>query len=307
MTRRSLIVLTTILAVLAAAAFFAVRGASRPSERRRLWTGTPADAGKIVLSREGGPRVELVRRGRSWRMTAPYDYPAASSGPDSLLEKLSKAVLEGPLTAVPDRHGRFGVDPGQAIRLEVAAKVTLELLAGKTSGDNDAVFVRLGASPEVFEAKGLSRYDLERSTGDWLDKTVLKLPPASVTTVVIKSTTTVALERGPGGSWKLRGEGVAVSSAPGSSLSRLLEALNPLEADQVAPGAAGPSGAAAFEVRVGWTEGTLPRETVLKGWKEKDGFVPLVREDQAGTLFLASRWKLEALNVSRSDLRQAGP
>lgn len=304
MNRGTLLILAVALAALAAAAVVTVRRGARPSEPRRLWPGGGADkARRVVLTRPGG-RLEFVRRDGSWEMAAPLAYPANAAVFQEFVDKLAQAALQGPLTESPEKRELFGLGSADAIRLEVAGEAALDLWAGKAGNDTDTLYVRLGSAPQIFEARGLSRYDVERSTLEWLSKTILALPREGLEAVVLKTTHTVSLARGADGGWSLEGRGVALSTAPGSPVNVLEGTLYNFTADQLmTPPLPALPAQPALQVRVRWSEKGARREAALSAYREKDGMVPLVLEGESRVRFLVYPFRLEAFRKPPAEFR----
>lgn len=301
MSRRSLLLLAGALAVVAGAAALAVRRGARPTEERRLWPGgDPAKVERLEISGASG-KVVLAREDGEWQMTEPLAFPASGNAVQPLLDKLPKATLAGPLTQAQAKLPLFGLGDGEALRLVVSGSVPLELKAGKAGPDYDGTYVLLGSGPAVFEARGLSRYDLAKSSAEWVSKQILRVPPEALEAVVLKSSFTVSLLRSSAG-WSLEGKGVAVSTASGSPLNNLQGALNDLQADSVLlPPLPALTGKPRLEVRVRWSEKGARQEAVLSAYPERDGMTPLVKQGEDRVRFLVYGWRLDAFKKPASE------
>ena len=301
MDRRSLLLLAAVLALLTGVAAFAVRRGARPTEERLLWPG--ADAAKttrIVITSPSG-RFELARKDGRWELASPVAFPADAGAVQPLLEKLPKVVLNGPLTESKARQNLFGLQPEAAIRVQADGGAPLDLQAGKAAPESESTYVRLGGSDAVYEARGLSRSDVERSTADWLSKAVVAVPPAALEHVVMKSTAaTVALAKSAAG-WSLEGRSVSVSTAPGTPFNVIQGSLADLQADSVLLPPLPALGKPVLEVRVRWTEKGAEQEVLLSAYPEKDGLVPLVKKGEERVRFLVYPWRLDAFKKPASE------
>jgi hypothetical protein len=293
-----------VLVVLAAAAVLIVRRSGRPAAERKLWPGAdPAQVQAISLTGPRG-RVELVKKDLQWSMSVPVAYPVQPNLLQSFLGKLSDAVLAGPLTESPAKHSLFGLDSKSAVHLELRGGKPLDFLGGKPAPDYESVYVRVGPGPAVYEARGLSPYDLDRSSMDWLSKTVVQIPPDSLQAVVVKSTVTLSLVGGPGGLWRLGDKGMSISTAPGSPMNVIQGTLNDLEADQMLlPPFPARKARPNLEIQVRWSEKGKSRETVLLAYPEKDGMVPVEKSGEDRVRFHLYRWRLDAFRKPASEFR----
>lgn len=303
MDRRSLLLLAAVLALLTGAAVFAVRRGARPTEERLLWPGADlAKTSRIIITAPAG-RVELARKDGSWDMTSPVAFPADGAAVRPLLEKLPKAVLIGPLTESKERLALFGLQPEAAIRVQADGGAALDLQAGKAAPESESTYVRLGGLDAVYEARGLSRSEIDRGTADWLSKAVLAVPPAALERVVMKSTAaTVALAKSAAG-WSVEGKSVSVSTAPGTPLNVIQGSLADLQADSLLLPPLPALGKPVLEVRVRWTEKGEAREEHLSAYPEKDGLVPLVKKGEDRVRFLVYPWRLDAFKKTASEFR----
>jgi len=301
MSKRSLLTLLAVFAVLVALVGMARFWSSRQAPERKLWPG--GDAAKVERLALSGPKghLEFQKKEGRWLMASPVAYPANSSLVAGFLEKLPNAAMAGPLTASKAKESLFGLGPDSAVRVEVPGTPRLDFWAGKAGPDFESLYIRFGDSPEVFEAKGLSRYDLERSSADWLSKEILKVPVEEQQAVLVKSTWTLSLVRSAKGDWSIEGQKVAVSTQPGSPFNVIQGTLNHWEADQLMLPPFPSLGKPTLEIRVKKTSQGQTTETLLRAYPERDGMVPIALSGEERVRFLVYPWRLDAFKKAPAE------
>jgi hypothetical protein len=179
---------TGILLLVAAALgafiyFYEIQGAQsrRDAEERekRLFAGVePSAIEWIALAPPGGTPSRVERREGTWRMLEPVDFPADSSGVDSLASTLatlgSESVLEGP--GPPEEYG-LG-DGARVVRFSAGGKEH-ELRLGKDSpvGQNTYASTGSGAIYTIARYKAAS---FDKKPDDLRDKRVLDFDRESI-------------------------------------------------------------------------------------------------------------------------------
>lgn len=298
------------LGVLAASWSFLLWRESRPSPARLL-AGDASSAARLIVRRPGAQELSVSRGQGGWELASPFRFPADKMAVEGLLEKLSKVRLSGPLSSLPERHSLFAVNDSSAVRVQLYrlasdAEPSLDAWVGRPGAEYDTFFVRLGNSPEVFEAGGLGRFEFEKEPGEWADRVVCSLPAAEVSSVELRAQKYSLRLLRSAGHWVME-DGKPPAPAAAGKLDSLLAALSRLEADSVSPeNSLDPlllRGVFHPELRVSARYGPGRTLSLDIGPKAPD-FVHWVRsKGKDGFLYKLSGWKLESLRITPKDLR----
>jgi Domain of unknown function (DUF4340) len=153
-----------------------------------------ADVGAVAVKRDKGS-VTLQRGQSGWTITERNDYPADPAKVRQALVGLAELKLVEAKTRKPDLYPRLEVEDlkeGAKSALvdvkDTSGKSMAQLIVGKRRVDrlgagNDAIYVRRPGEPQAWLAQG--SLDLTGEAKDWLDKKVVSIPPAKVTSVTI--------------------------------------------------------------------------------------------------------------------------
>ena len=132
--------------------------------------------------------VTLEAADGGWRVRE-ADYPADATRVRRLLVALSELKIVETKTSDPARYPELGVEattqPGAkslGIVLEGAATPTV-LIVGKNAASQGS-YVRVPSSAAAFEVR--PALDVARSPHDWLERTVLDLPPARIAAIRVE-------------------------------------------------------------------------------------------------------------------------
>jgi len=160
-------------------------------------------------------RTLLARSSDTWRLEAPFSFPADAAAVGGLLEKLSKVRVSEPLSRNPERHSLFGVTESSAVHVQGPG---LDVLVGGAGAQWDSFFVRRAGEDAVLEAQGMGRFEFDGEPQRWADRVVFALGP------------------GQPAELELKGRERRVVLRPGEN-GPVLAALSRLEADSVRPDA----------------------------------------------------------------------
>lgn len=195
MNRRALGVLLGVLAALAvviAVGSLAGRGKG-PRDEAFLpeLKAALGDVSRIVVTGPGPRVIATINRddGR-WVVAEAGNYPADVGQLRQLLQALADGRRLEEKTSSPDFYDRLGVtDPGtagsRAVQLDfTAAQPVPGVIIGDTSvGGGDRAYMRRVGEATSWLVSG--KFDVGKSTGQWLDRRVIDLPAARVKAVAI--------------------------------------------------------------------------------------------------------------------------
>ncbi|MEF3279737.1 MAG: DUF4340 domain-containing protein [Elusimicrobiota bacterium] len=118
--------------------------------------------------------VSLSKKEKIWLMTKPYHYKADNQEIESLIEKISKAKLYGPLTDKKTEYYRFEIYPDSSTLVTLKSNKTLSLLIGKATQDYNGTFIKFKESDEIYELKGIYPFDFKKNSQDLLYKNIVE-------------------------------------------------------------------------------------------------------------------------------------
>jgi hypothetical protein len=133
--------------------------------------------------------VVLERRGEDWVLEEADGYPADTSKVDDLLDSLEEIRVRRPGVSSDRYHGALKVeDDNHERRLRIwgdsGADPEIELLVG-TSPNYRLSHVRRGDEDRVYEARGISTYDLGSEPDAWIDKKFVDIVADNVTSFTL--------------------------------------------------------------------------------------------------------------------------
>jgi hypothetical protein len=148
--------------------------------------------------------VVLGREGDRWVVEDSDGFPADAAKVDKLLDSLGEITVRRPVVSSNRYHGALKVtEDDHERRLKIwetpDGEPKLELLVG-TSPNYRVSHVRLGGEDEVYEARGISPYDLGSEGRAWIDTHFVSVPFDDVTRVKLTNehgTIELARDQGP--------------------------------------------------------------------------------------------------------------
>jgi len=153
-----------------------------------------------------GATVTLERRSGGWSLAEPAGYPALGDKVDELVRSLKKLTPGRQVVSAKRYHAALKVaDDAFERRVRLWDKAgggnaSLELYVG-TSPGADYTHVRVGGNDRVYEAAGLSAFDLPTDPGSWVERRLADWKPEDVGGVEITNHRgSFALEK-RAGSW----------------------------------------------------------------------------------------------------------
>ena len=151
--------------------------------------------------------VVLERRAEDWVLEEAGGYPADTAKVDELLDSLGEIRVRRPVVRSDRYHGALKVeedDHERRVRIweDSGDDPRVDLLVG-TSPNYRLSHVRRGDEDQVYEARGISAYDLGSDSGAWIEKKFVDVVSDNVTRFELTNAHgTLSLER-DGDSWIL--------------------------------------------------------------------------------------------------------
>lgn len=135
--------------------------------------------------------VTLERRSGAWVLADPEGYPAMPGKVEKVIQDLEHLTAERPVSSDKSSHAALKVAADQferRVRIWAGGREApaAELYLG-TSPGYGVTHVRVGGSDRVFEASGLSAYDVPAEAVSWIDRNLVSLPADEVTGLEIRN------------------------------------------------------------------------------------------------------------------------
>ncbi len=193
------------------------------------------DARRITIEREGSPTVELVKdKGDTWKIDQPAAYTADSTQVRVLLSALANARVADFTDDFPNNVARYGLEkPRLTVSVYTGDKGnsqhSLEFGLKEPEQGKDGIYVRRGERAGVYTVHEYVMNDVDKTTLDLRDKTVLGFEPSNVDKATIRGDGgEYALERGAGGKWQID-RGGSKSDADVTLVERFLDQVRDLK------------------------------------------------------------------------------
>ncbi len=166
---------------------------------------------RLEISDAEGQQAVLRREGERWGLEAYDGYPADASKVRELLDKLRELRVQRPVVTTGRYHEALKVAEKtfeRRLRLweDPSAEAKVEVYFG-TSPSYNVIHARRAGDKEVYEARGLSAFDLRTSGASWIDKKLVDIPFEDVRAVRLRNASgTFEIRRsGSEAAWEIAG------------------------------------------------------------------------------------------------------
>jgi len=259
-----------------------------------------------VQVRADGKDLTLVQKDGAWRIEQPAAYPADAAAVRNFLSSLrAMRALDFPADQ-PTDLATYGLDqPRLTLTLTVGKDLTEKrVLVGKEN-EKKEIYVQTSGQPTVYTVSEWVFRDLNKSTGDFRDKTVLAFDQNSVTAVdIVRSDGgRVKLNRGADQRWTAEGLDGTLSD---TAVTQYLTDLHDLKGHDIAADA--PNDLAAFGLAPPQLTATLlgadskPLGAVLLGTRDANETTEYTAMRSGGsTVLLIREYLFTRLNKQPSD------
>jgi hypothetical protein len=167
-----LIVFVGLLIV--AAAYIAIQ--RRPTTRKPF-------AGKEFTRIEIDGRDTLCvfeKKQEKWRMIEPVEYDVDTMALGQLLKGFNELKVNEVVSSREEKHEDFEVGES-GVRIKVFwDNSSEELIIGKMAGDFMNWYMRFPPDPETYLSTGLSKFVVQKNSGDWRDKAIFSFDTSAV-------------------------------------------------------------------------------------------------------------------------------
>jgi hypothetical protein len=181
---------------------------------------------------EGYERLVLSREADSWHVEQAGGYPADGAKVDQLLADLRNLEVRRPVVSGSRYHEALKVSEDQNERrlsLQHAGSSEADVVLFVGSSPNYGVnHVRRGDEDEVYEARGLSPWDLRAESGSWIDTQLLDVRAEDVMSLKLSNPNgEIELARS-NGTWVLGGGGDAAAPLDPMKVDSLVRSIGTL-------------------------------------------------------------------------------
>jgi hypothetical protein len=178
-------------------------------------------AEKILITSTENDSVSLSRTEENWRLEEAQGYPADAEKVKRLLESLEELSVRRPVVSSARYHEALKVtEEDHERRLRIWAEgdedPAVDLLLG-SSPNYRLSHVRLVGDDRVYEARGLSKYELRADADSWIERRLMEIPYADVMSVRLRNSHgQFSLERTADG-WSVASETASLTEEPDPS------------------------------------------------------------------------------------------
>ena len=277
------------------------RVGERPRPIPRLAVGS--FDGLVVT--KGVSNTSIKREGDKYYVVAPLRYPADENVAKQAFEAIEKLEFGDTVSDQKAKHAEFEIDDAKALKVIVKKgdQVVTEILIGKSVGGN--TLVRLPGKDEVWTGIGSFRYNFDRDTTNWRDKTIVKFAQADAEKIEVKGRAgaRIVVKSEGGDKWSVVESSSPVAKLDASVPTGIVSALTSLVtnefADDAKPeqtGLADPATTITVSLKGGKSV------TVLLGSKKGDDDY-YVKNADAAQVYLVKRYGIDRLDKRPIDFR----
>ncbi len=269
----------------------------------------PGDFDTLLVTK-GTATTTVVKDGGTYKVTAPVQYAADQEGAKQAFEAIETLEFGSIISDQKTKHDEFEVGAnGIHVIAKKGDKVLVDMRVGKVA--NSQTLVRPEGKDEVWQAVGSLKFQFDKDTAAWRDKSIVTFDEkdAEKIEVVSKTGGKIVMTKPPrkdGGadeSWSVAQSSVKVDPLDKGVAPGIVSALYAFKSNDFADGAANAeTGLDAPENTVTVTAKGDKKFTVLIGKKkgEEDFYVKTSPGQQ---VFLVKKYNLERINKRPIEFR----
>jgi hypothetical protein len=262
-----------------------------------------ADAFDTIDVTKGKVTTTIKKEGGAYKIVKPIAYPADKDAAKLAFEALSKIDFGNIVSDQKNRQTEFELgDDGLRVKVKKGETVLADLRIGKTT--NQMTMIRVEGKNDVWAATGLFKYQFDKDTSAWRDKTITGFEDkdAEKLQVTSKSGSKIVLSKpaprdaGPAPEWQVVESSLKIEPFDKSVANTVVSGLATWKANDFADEAKPEeTGLGAPEITLTVTLRDGKQQTALVGNKkgEDDYYVKLADNPQ---VFLVKKFSLERVN-----------
>jgi Domain of unknown function (DUF4340) len=306
MNRKTLIALAMLgaLTVIAIVVLRQPEKGERVGERPRPVPKLAAGSFDALVVTKANATTVIKKDGDKFKVVSPVQYPADDNVAKQAFEAVEKLEFGDVVSDQKAKHAEFELGDG-ALKLAIKKgdQVLAELLVGKSVGGN--TLVRLPGKDEVWTGLGSFRYNFDRDTTNWRDKTITKFTQSDAEKIEVKGQggARVLVKSDGGDKWSIVESTLPVPKLDDTIPQGIASALASLStnefADDAKPadtGLADPTTTVTVSLKGGKTV------TVLVG-KKKGADDTYLKTADAPQVFLVKRYNIDRIEKRPIDFR----
>lgn len=286
------------------------KGTRTPESAPRPIAKLTADSFDTMEITKAKATTVIKKDGDAYKIVQPMSYPADKDAAKLAFEALTKMEFGDVVSDQKARHGEFELgDDSLHVVLKKADKPVADLRIGKTN--NQMTMTRVEGKDDVWTTSGLFKYQFDKDTNAWRDKTITgfdekdaaKLQITSKAGAKIVLSKPAAPDAGPAPDWQVVESSVKVEPFDKSVASGVASQLATWKANDFADGAKPEdSGLDAPDLTVTVTLRNGKEHTVLVGKKkgDEDFYVKTADNPQ---VYLVKKYNLDRVNKRPIEFR----
>jgi hypothetical protein len=178
----------------------------KPEGERERVTVLSLDKAKAreVTIAAAGEKIDLVKQGKGWKVTAPFSAPADGSAVDSILSSLEKLQADEVVTEKTDDLAQYGlVRPRRTVSARVeGAKAPLVVEFGAKAPDGSSVYAKKPGASKVYLVASWVESSFDKKPFDLRDRDLLHVKRDDVRQLEVAGPEgAYALSRTDAGEW----------------------------------------------------------------------------------------------------------
>jgi hypothetical protein len=286
------------------------KGTQPPGERPRAIPKLSAGDFDTLEVTKAGSTTVMKRQGDGYQMVKPVDYLADKESAKTAFESFEKLDFGNILSSEKGRRKEFEVDDdGLRVAIKKGDKLIADLRVGKMAGAE--TMVRLEGKDEVWGARDIYKYQLDKDTFGWRDKHIsmfdvkdaVKIELVSKTGGRIVLTRPAPADGGTPANWSAAESAVKVEPFDQRAATDVVTTCSAFAANQFADGAKpeetgldSPENSITVSLRTG------KQHQILVGKKKSDDETYVKTADKP-QVFLVKKATLDLLNKRPIDFR----
>jgi hypothetical protein len=259
---------------------------------------------------KGKATTVIKKEGDTYKIVKPIAYAADKDAAKGAFEALAKMDFSNIVSDQKSRQGEFELgDDSLRVTLKKGEQPVADLRVGKTA--NQMTMVRLEGKDEVWAVSGLFKYQLDKDTNGWRDKTITGFEDKDTEklTITAKSGAKLVLSKpaptdaGAAPDWQVVESSVKVEPFDKTVASGMISQLSSWKAndfaDEAKPEETGLD-SPELTITIGLRNGKQQTALVGKKKGEEDWYVKMADQPQ---VFLVKKYNLERINKRPIEFR----
>lgn len=287
------------------------KGSRTPESAPRPIAKLTADSFDTMAVTKAKTTTVIKKDGDAYKIVQPIAYPADKDAAKLAFEALTKMEFGDVVSDQKARHGEFEVgDDGLHVVLKKGDKPVADLRIGKTN--NQMTMTRVEGKDDVWTTSGLFKYQFDKDTNAWRDKTITGFDEkdAAKLQITAKGGAKIVLSKpaapdaGPAPDWQVVESSVKVEPFDKSVASGVASQLATWKANDFADGAKPEdTGLDSPELTVTVSLRSGKEQTVLVGKKKGDEDF-YVKTADSPQVYLVKKYNLDRVNKRPIEFRE---